>query len=305
MTGTLHKIHLADRDNSRSIAHKALAVVAQQECQLRNLQNTGGWVGPEVLSRYVRPMLFDAAIPSFITKKKQKPQNKTPQKHQTKQPNKTQAPFRSAWKSLHSSPLSLSPLVTALSPLAFWSQKCANGPRSPAGFRGRQPAKVVRQPAKLAPLTSPLMRLSLQIRLFSVESRLQMVTLVVRKGCLYYPINFRILVKKPAKTTKFRPKNACHQRCHRFVTAPFLEQKALKTANSEKCVFRVLRRMCCLGLQIRSFSAENRLQVFAVLRNPFSAPKSLRIPARRACHRRSHRSLTRQLPRHTTESASV
>ena len=28
--------------------------------------------------------------------------------------------------------------------------------------------------------------------------------------------------------------------------------------------------MCCLGLQIRSFSAENRLQTFAVLRIPFS-----------------------------------
>ena len=43
-----------------------------------------------------------------------------------------------------------------------------------------------------------------------------------------------------------------------------LEQKALKTANSEKCVFRVLRLLCCLGLQIRAFSAENRLQVFAI-----------------------------------------
>ena len=50
--------------------------------------------------------------------------------------------------------------------------------------------------------------------------------------------------------------------------APFLEQKALKTANSEKCVFCVLRLLCCLGLQIRSFSAENRLQVFAVLPSP-------------------------------------
>ena len=55
---------------------------------------------------------------------------------------------------------------------------------------------------------------------------------------------------------------------------------AKSAENSEKCVFRVQRQMCCLGLQIRSFSAENRLQVFAVLRNPFSTPKSLRIPAR-------------------------
>ena len=48
------------------------------------------------------------------------------------------------------------------------------------------------------------------------------------------------------------------------------------------------------GLQdvARSFSAENRLQTFAVL--PFSAPKSLQIPTRRTCHHLSplcHRSL--------------
>ena len=63
-----------------------------------------------------------------------------------------------------------------------------------------------------------------------------------------------------------------------FVTTPFLVQKALKTANSEKCVFRALRQKCCLGFQIRSFSSENRFQVFAVLRNPFLGPKNLRIP---------------------------
>ena len=103
---------------------------------------------------------------------------------------------------------------------------------------------------------------------------------VVRNVCLYYPILFRSLAKKRSKTAKFLRKILCHQRCHRFVTAPFLEQKSLKTENSEKCVFRVRRQMCCLGLQIRSFSAENRRQVFAVLRNPFSTPKSLRIPAR-------------------------
>ena len=43
----------------------------------------------------------------------------------------------------------------------------------------------------------------------------------------------------------------------------------------EKCVFRVLRLLCCPGLQIRLFSAENLLHVFAVLRNPFSGPKNL------------------------------
>ena len=118
----------------------------------------------------------------------------------------------------------------------------------------------------------------------AVLRRLLMATLglsIVRNVCLYYPILFRIFAKKPAKTAKFRPKNACHQQSHRFVTAPFLEQKALKTANSEKCVFRVLRQMCCPGLQIRSFSAENLLQVFAVFypeKPANSSPMSLSPP---------------------------
>ena len=85
-----------------------------------------------------------------------------------------------------------------------------------------------------------------------------------------------------------------------FVTTPFLAQKALKTANSEKCVFCVRRQKCCLGLQIRLFSAENRLQVFAVLRNPYSTPKNLRIPA---CHRRSHRSDAALLASYATNAA--
>ena len=63
-------------------------------------------------------------------------------------------------------------------------------------------------------------------------------------------------------------------------------QKALKTANSEKFVFRVRRQVWCLSLQIRSFS-EIGLQTFAVLWIPFSARKSRQIPSRRACHRSS------------------
>ena len=55
--------------------------------------------------------------------------------------------------------------------------------------------------------------------------------LVVRKGCLYYPNYLGFLATKPAKTAYG------HQRCHRFVTAPFLVQKAPKTVNSKKCVF--------------------------------------------------------------------
>ena len=83
---------------------------------------------------------------------------------------------------------------------------------------------------------------------------------VVRKECLYPPINFRIWVSKPCKTAKFFNPLNVFPMSPVFVTTPFLEQKALKTANSEKCVFRVLRQKCCPGLQIRSFSAENLLQ---------------------------------------------
>ena len=83
------------------------------------------------------------------------------------------------------------------------------------------------------------------------------------------------MVPKPCKTAKFFNPLNVFPMSPVFVTTPFLVQKALKTANSEKCVFRVLRLLCCLGLQIRSFSAENLLQVFAVLRNPFSSPKNL------------------------------
>ena len=68
----------------------------------------------------------------------------------------------------NSSPLSSSPLVTALSPLAFWSQKCAKaapvpdlvlrrvfrGPTARRVLGGRQPAEVVRQPAKSATLAA-------------------------------------------------------------------------------------------------------------------------------------------------------
>ena len=70
-------------------------------------------------------------------------------------------------------------------------------------------------------------------------------------------------------------------------------KKRSKRPTPKSSFFRVRRQKWCLSLQIRSFSAENQ-QTFAVLRIPFSAQKSLRIPARRARHRLSplcHRSL--------------
>ena len=66
---------------------------------------------------------------------------------------------------------------------------------------------------------------------------LRAALLVVRNVCLYYPINFRIWVPKPCKTAKFSNQLNVFPMSPVFVTTPLLVQKALKTANSEKCVF--------------------------------------------------------------------
>ena len=50
-------------------------------------------------------------------------------------------------------------------------------------------------------------------------------------------INFPIWVPKPCKTAKFFNQLNVFAMSPVFVTAPFLVQKALKTANSAKCVF--------------------------------------------------------------------
>ena len=60
---------------------------------------------------------------------------------------------------------------------------------------------------------------------------------VVRKDCRYQPFNFRFLVPNPCKTAKFSNQLNVFPMSPVFVTAPFLVQKALKTTNSEKCVF--------------------------------------------------------------------
>ena len=139
-------------------------------------------------------------------------------------------------------------------------------------------------------LPAPLRPAACQAAAAEVEE----VRKVVRNIGLYYPINFRIWVRKPCKTAKFFNLLNVFPMSPFNVTAPFWEQKALKTAKSEKCVFSCPASKVRPGLQIRPFSCENLLQVFAVLRNPCSASKNLRIPARRARHRRCHRSLTRQ-----------
>ena len=71
-------------------------------------------------------------------------------------------------------------------------------------------------------------------------------------------------------------------------------QKALKTANSEKFVFSCQTSKVVPEPPNSLVFRRKPAPTFAVLRIPFSAPKSLRIPARRARHRLSplcHRSL--------------
>ena len=60
---------------------------------------------------------------------------------------------------------------------------------------------------------------------------------VVRNVCLYHPNSFGFLVPKPCKTGKFFNPLNVFSMSPVFVTTPFLVQKALKTENSEKCVF--------------------------------------------------------------------
>ena len=59
-----------------------------------------------------------------------------------------------------------------------------------------------------------------------------------------------------------------------FVNHSVFGAKSAENGELRKMRFLVRRQKCSLGLQIRSFSAENLLQVFAVLRNPFSPRKT-------------------------------
>ena len=65
----------------------------------------------------------------------------------------------------------------------------------------------------------------------------EMVTLVVRNVCLHTPNSWGFLVPKRSKTAKFFNQLNVFPMSPVFVTTPFLVQKALKTANSEKFVF--------------------------------------------------------------------
>ena len=242
-------------------------------------------------------------------------------------------------KPANSSPLNSSPLVTALSPLAFWVQKCVkSGPvpelllrrvfRGPSARRGPgsesdSPPRWSVSPPSLSPLMSPLMSPlhpapvfgaksaqngrvrrvrfcvglqvgcpSLQVRRFSVESRLQTSVFRFRAGkaANSSPPSMSPLVTALSPLSVSPPSLSplMSPLMSPLLPAPFLVQKALKTFESEESVFRVGLQVGCPSLQIRRFSVESGLQTsvfrFRAGKAANSSPPSM-SPLVTACHR--------------------
>ena len=152
-------------------------------------------------------------------------------------------------KPANSSPLNSSPLVTALSPLAFWVQKCVkSGPvpelllrrvfRGPSARRGPgsesdSPPRWSVSPPSLSPLMSPLMSPLHPAPVFGAKSaqngRVRRVRFCVglQVGCPSLQVR-RFFGRKPApdvsfplsgrKSGEFQPAEHVTA-CHRFVTA--------------------------------------------------------------------------------------
>ena len=165
-------------------------------------------------------------------------------------------------KPANSSPLNSSPLVTALSPLAFWVQKCVkSGPvpelllrrvfRGPTARRGPgsesdSPPRWSVSPPSLSPLMSPLMSPLHPAPVFGAKSAQNGRVRRVRFSCrtasgMPEPPNSQVFGRKRApdvsfalsarKSGEFQPAEhvtACHRfvtACHRFVTALFGAEK--------------------------------------------------------------------------------
>ena len=172
------------------------------------------------------------------------------------------------------------------------SHTCRASTSGPCGARTAGHVRLAHQRANgsrmdmNAPLASARAQASLRSSASFFSSQ-RKNPVVVRKGCLYYPINFRIWVAKPCKTAKFFNPLNVFPMSPVNVTAPFLVQKALKTANSEKCVFLpnslVFRRKPAPG-------------VFCLEKPANSSPLSLSPPKS---------PVSNAPPRHSPESASV
>ena len=111
---------------------------------------------------------------------------------------------------------------------------------------------------------------------------------VVRNIGLYYPINFRFWVEKPCKTAKFSILLNVFRMSPVFVTAPFLVEKVLKTANSEKFVFS---RQTAIGvsqpLDLLGFGRKQAPDAHSALDSVFSPEKQALSIAElvTTCHR--------------------
>ena len=237
-------------------------------------------------------------------------------------------------KPANSSPLNSSPLVTALSPLAFWVQKCVkSGPvpelllrrvfRGPSARRGPgsesdSPPRWSVSPPSLSPLMSPLMSPlhpapvfgaksaqngrvrrvrfcvglqvgcpSLQVRRFSVESRLQTSVFRFRPGkaANSSPPSMSPLVTALSPLSVSPPSLSplMSPLMSPLLPARFLCKKRSKRSSPKSPFFVSDCKWDARASKFAGFRSK------AGSRRQFSAfgPEKRRIPARRACHRLS------------------
>ena len=132
---------------------------------------------------------------------------------------------------------------------------------------------------------------SLQVRRFSVESRLQTSVFRFRAGKAANsspPSMSPLVALSPLSVSPPSLSPLMSPLMSPLLPAPFLVQKALKTFESEESVFRVGLQVGCLSLQIRRFSVESGLQTsvfrFRAGKAANSSPPSM-SPLVTACHR--------------------
>ena len=130
-------------------------------------------------------------------------------------------------KQANSIPPSLSPFVTASSPLAFGPKKCAKAAQSPSSGGLRSSQNFPRHASQ--PRTSLGTRQPAEVSACDTSAR-----------------------------------RTCHRLCHRSVWLRFWCKKRSKRPTPKSSFFRVRRQVGCLSLKFRSFSVESRLQTLTL-----------------------------------------